>query len=618
MNQYVNSLLLLLFLLVGPSVFAQEATIQATTDEQLAAYYYRQGEFDKALLYYERLYDERPSDDHYQYYLNCLLALEEFKEAEKLAEKQAKLAPQNLGYQVDIGRVYKRAGDESKADKHFDKLIKDLNEASINQIVDLGKAFSELNDADRALEVFYKGRKMMGDSYPFHFQIAQVLGQKGDIEGMINEYLDVLLVSKGYLQSVQNTLNRVIGFDEQNQYNAVLEEALMERVQKRPDDDIYAQMLVWMLVRQDRYDAALVQVKALDKRNREDGGRVMSLARTALENFQYDVAADGFSYVAEKGPGNYYYSEAVTGKLRALKEQVVHTSFTTEELQALINAYRDALDEFGKRASTWEVIRDLAHIQAFYAGKYDPNASKEAAELLEASLNIGGLNEQQQAALKMELANIHVLNGRIWEASLLYGQVEKRFKYDEIGFQAKLNNAKVFYYSGDFGWAEAQLDVLKGSTSKLIANDAMELATFISENTGLDTTTEALATFAHSELLLAQHKYDSAIYLLDLIERNFPGHELADNILFQRASIDMERGNYESAAEKFLLVAETYPSDILADNALMEAGRLYEQSLNNREKAMGIYEQVLTDFPGSLFVVEARKRYRILRGDQIN
>ena len=211
-----------------------------------------------------------------------------------------------------------------------------------------------------------------------------------------------------------------------------------------------------------------------------------------------------------------------------------------------------------------------------------------------------------------------MLKGLIWDASLLYGQVEKRFKYDEIGFEAKLKNAKVFYYSGDFGWSQAQLDVLKGSTSKLIANDAMELSSFISENTGLDSTTEALSVFAQAELYVAQHKYDSALFMLNLIEANFPGHALADNLRFERGQIAAAQGEFEKAAGLFLEVVSIYPDDILADNALMEAARIHDQVLEKRQEAMDLYERMLTEYPGSLFVVEARKRFRSLRGDQIN
>lgn len=613
LSRYLSSLLIIL--LCGAAL--GEVQAQGTTDDQLAAYYYREGAFDKAVIYYERLYERSPSDENYGYYLNCLLALNEHKSALKLAEKQSKSNSTTMRYRVDIGRVLDKSGDADKAQKEYAKIIKELDRASVSQILDLGKAFAEINENDLALEVYYKGRKLVGKSYPFNFQIAQILGQQGNIDGMINEYLDVLEISNGYIQSVQNTLNRVIGFDEESKYNTILQEQLMMRIQKNPSSDIYAQMLIWVLMQQNKYEQAMIQVKALDKRNKEDGQRVMALAKTALNNYKYDVAIDGYNYVKTKGQSNYYYTEASIAVLEAMKLKVVNSSYSEASINQLVLAYEKALEEFGKTPSTAQLIVDFAHVKAFYQSRYNNGSIGEAIDLLQNGLSIRGIDERQSAYLKLELADIYVLTGMIWDASLLYGQVEKRFKYDEIGFEAKLKNAKVFYYSGDFGWSEAQLDVLKGSTSKLISNDALELSVFISENTGLDTTTEALSIFSKSELMLAQHKYDSALFMLGLIEQNFPGHELSDNILFQKAAIANEQGEYLLAAENYLRVYETYPSDILADNALIEAGRIYETFLNDKEKAMSIYETLLTEYSSSLFVVEARKRFRSLRGDSV-
>ena len=613
LSRFLGSLLV--FLLCAVSFGGAQA--QGTTDDQLAAYYFREGAFDKAVIYYERLYDRTNSDDNYNYYLKCLLALKEYKAAEKLAEKQAKSHPSTMRYRVDVGSVLSKAGEEEKAKKEFSKIIKDLDRASVSQILDLGKSFAEIDENDLALEVYYKGRKQVGKAYPFNFQIAQILGQQGNIDGMISEYLDVLEISNGYIQSVQNTLNRVIGFSEESKYNTVLQEQLMSRIQKNPSSDIYTQMLIWVLMQQNKYEAAMIQVKALDKRNKEDGQRVISLAKTALNNYKYDEAIDGYNYMKSKGSSNYYYVESSIALLDAMKLKVVNSAYSETSIDQLILAYQKALDEFGKTASTSQLIVDFAHVKAFYQSRYNNNSVVEAINLLQNGLKIPGLDERQTALLKMELADIYVLTGLIWDASLLYGQVEKRFKYDEIGFEAKLKNAKVFYYSGDFGWSEAQLDVLKGSTSKLISNDAMELSVFISDNTGLDTTTEALSVFSKSELMLAQHKYDSALFMLELIEKNFPGHELSDNILFQKATIAHERGDYLLAAENYMAVYESFSNDILADNALIEAGRIYEKALQDTEKAMSIYETILTEYPSSLFVVEARKRFRSLRGDSV-
>ena len=546
-----------------------------------------------------------------------MLATENFKDAEKLAERHSKAHPQAYRFKVDIGRVMLRAGDDSKANKHFDRIIKDLDKASINQILDVGRSFAEMNENQRALDTYYAGRKLMGDSYPFNFQIAQILGEEGDVEGMVGEYLDVLNISNGYIQSVQNTLNRIIGFEEDNKYNDVLQSELLKRIQKNPNEDIYSEMLIWMYMKQNKFGAALAQVKALDKRNKEDGERVMELADLAFNNFKYGVAIEGYTYVRDKGPRSYYYIESITGLLRSYKARVTETEYDQASIAELVTEYETALNELGYQASTSRLINDLAHIKAFYESRYRDEATFEAAQILVDALKMNGLTPIDEAHLKIQLADIYVLSSDIWDASLLYGQVEKKFKYDELGHQAKLKNALVFYYAGDFRWSQAQLDVLKGSTSKLISNDAVELSAFITENLGIDSNMEALSAFAKMELMVAQHKYDSAMTALEAIEKAYPGHDLGDNILFKRAEILFEQGEYELAAQTYLKIAEDYPFGILVDNAIMQAAKISELQLKDTEKAMALYELILTDHTGSLFVIEARKRFRMLRGDKL-
>lgn len=605
---------LLLFVLV---TLAFEATAQGTTDEQLAAYYFREAEYDKASLYYERLYDKRPSQQYYSQWLSCLLALEQFKDAEKLAEKQAKKNPTVITYQVDIGNVLKKADEPDKARKQFDKTLKNFDSPNTNQYLELGNAFLEIGEPDYALEVYYMGRKRI-PSYPFNFQIANVLGQKGDIKGMISEYLDVLETNPSYLQSVQNTLNRVVGFEDENKYSSVLREELTKRSQRNASSDIYAEMLIWMYMRQNRFELALIEVKAMDKRNREDGSRVLNLANVALSNYKYDIAIDAFEYVRDKGRDSYFFLDATTGLLESYKQKITHSVYDNAAIEKLLGEYERTLDELGRKAYTAAIIRDYAHVKAYYESVFNPSATAEAATILEEALVLRGLEPRIMADLKIELADVYVISGNVWEASLLYGQVEKAFKYDEIGQFAKFKNARVFYYSGEFDWASAQLNVLKGSTSKLIANDAMELSVFITENTGLDSTTTALQRFSKIELMVIQHKFDSALLALDNIEKEFPGHPIIDNVYYLRGHVLKETRKYEAAIKEYEYIVQNHGFDLLADNALMEIGQIQHEYMKDTEAAMNAYERVLRDYPGSLFTVEARKRFRSLRGDAVN
>jgi TolA-binding protein len=191
-------------------------------------------------------------------------------------------------------------------------------------------------------------------------------------------------------------------------------------------------------------------------------------------------------------------------------------------------------------------------------------------------------------------------------------QVEENLKYERIGEEAKFKNARIFYYDGNFSYAQAQLDVLKGSTSKLIANDAMNLSILITDNLGLDSNFTAMEQFAQADLLLEQHKYDSAFQLYDTIIDIFPDHNLKDDILMRKADAFIFQAKWKSAIEKLEEIVKSHADDILADDALYKLGKIYEDQLFDLEKAKSFYFQIMKEYPGSLFSTKARKRYRAL------
>ena len=172
------------------------------------------------------------------------------------------------------------------------------------------------------------------------------------------------------------------------------------------------------------------------------------------------------------------------------------------------------------------------------------------------------------------------------------------------------------YFQGQFDWAQAQLDVLKGSTTKLIANNAMKLSLHITDNMGLDTSATAMEMYAQAEWLIFQNKLDESYGVLDSMLIFFPGHTLSDEILYKKAEIQIKRKNYSKAAELFEEISTQYSYDILADDALFHWAELLEKELNNMDKAQQLYEKIILDYSDSIYTVEARKRFRFLRGDQ--
>lgn len=585
---------------------------QTNTDLQLAQQFYDNKEFDKALDYYEKLYNKVSSEEFYTPYLNCLLELKEFKTAEKVIKKQIKRNPERPDLFIDLGALYERSEDSGKAKNTWELAIKSIKHD--DQVFIVAKAFMAIKQYDYAILTYLRGRKMSENDYPFSFELADVYAIKGDKMAMINEYLDVLESQDSYIQSVQNALQTSFGNEADTRQNELLKGELLKRIAKNPDKTILSELLIWMQIQQKDFEGAFIQAKALDKRKKEDGNRIMNLAKLCTQTESYDVAVKAYQYVISKGTDNFFYANARMELLDVSYQKIVlKGNYNLIDLTELEKNYQITVTELGKSANTAPLLKKLAHLQAFYLNKPD-----DAIALLEEAIALPQLALPIQAECKLELADILLMTGDIWEASLRYSQVEKSFKYDAIGQEAKFRNARISYYTGDFMWAQAQLDVLKGATAKLIANDAMDLSLLISDALAIDTNIAPLMIFSRADLLAFQNKDEQAKTTFDSINTLYPNHALADDILYRKAQIELKHARYTEAAAYYDTIVKNYGDDILGDDALFKLAGLNENQFKNLDKAKELYQQLLIKYPGSLYVVEARKRFRKLRGDSFN
>ena len=599
--------LFLLLLCYSPLFFSQEGT-----EQQLAQYYFSNGEFDKAVSYYERLYSKENSKVNFTRYYECLMKTDNKKEAEKLLKKQIAQNKTNYEYKVQLGEFYEQSGDVEKANKIYDYLIDELSDDPTT-VLEVYQAFKGKGKNDYAYKTLVKGRKALKKTYPLNIQFAELYAVKGEVENMINEYLDLLDVQSNYGETIQDLLAKQIDFSQDSvaEYD-ILRQKLLVRIQKKPNETVYSEMLIWLFIQKKNFSAALIQVQALDKREDAQGRRVFELGEICVENKEYETARKAFQYILQLGEDLQFYYQAEKALLNTrFLEVTTFRTYSKEELDATIVEYEKALVRSGKRRATLSLIIELAHIQAFYS-----NQAPIAITNLEDALKLPALTDMERGEVKMQLADILVLKGDIWEASLYYMQVDKDFKFEPIGHEAKFKNARIFYYDGEFDFAQSQLSVLKESTSKLIANDAMKLSLLITDNFGIDSNYTAMTWFANGDLLIEQHNYEEAFALFDSILKNFSYHSLSDEILLKKSRAMQLQGKWVESVAYLEELLKYYSEDILADDALFQLGDMYENQLNDKEKAAEYYKRILFNYKGSLYVVEARKRFRALRGDK--
>ena len=520
----MKKILLFLFIIVA----SLSAKAQLSTEEALALQYYQTGDFEKAAIVYEKLFNRTKNLSFYDPYFNSLLKTRQYNEAEKLARTQMKNHPEVFTYSVDIGRIYLEKGDESKSSEWFNNLIQNLpaNEFAIK---DLAITFYRAEAYDFSIKTLITGRKIINNENAFIYDLLSLYRFRKDKVMLIQEYILLLGINPQALQQAQNVLSNIL--EDKNDYD-MLKSAILRKLQKDPQNVVMTEFLTWQYVQQKDFDMAVRQSLALDRRLKEDGGRIYDLSRLLIANQAYEQAIEVLNHLTAKGQQGRYYIPAKVDLLNIKALQLKSVKFSKTELEKLESDYLSLLNEFGRNTGTTFAIRQLAKLQAYYLNKY-----LEGAGQLQNLIQLKGIPPQVIGEVKTELADIYLINDEIWEAALLYSQVEKDFPNDILGQEARFKNAKLAYFQGDFTWSKAQLDVLKSSTSQLIANDALDLSLLISDNLQNETDTAALLKFAKADLLILKNQSEAAIRSLDSLHILFPNNSLADDILMAKAKI---------------------------------------------------------------------------------
>ena len=540
-----------------------------------------------------------------------MIQLKEYDEAENQLKSEIKNNNRIAGFQVDLGYIYLLQGDQRKARRIFDQLIKSLTPER-NQIAVIANAFRSRGLYEYALQAYDFGQASKTVDYPFYLEKASLFQFQGDYESAFENYLLQVEYQPQHLDLIKSRFQNILMMDIDNSMADLLREKLMLRAQSQSDNMLYGELLIWFSLQQKDYEIALIQAKALDRREGDRDPQILDLAHISMENRAYDVALQGFEYVANKGQNSAYYIPAYVGYLQAryliAKQQNQYDIAIYNQLSEDIE---EAFQKLGFNAELYPLLITQSSIYAYEQGK-----SEAAISLLEKGLMLP-LNSQEEALVKLQLADIYLFIDEVWEATLVYSQIEKKMKDEPVGHEARFRNATLRYYIGEFGWAAMQLDVLKAATSKLIANDAMKLSLKIHDILIEDTTGKTLKALSHAELLSFQQQDKKAKHLLDSLLLVAQNPVITAYTLITSAELATNAKDFTKADSLLELLFVTYPESYLADEAIFKSGLIQEYNLENESLAKERYQLIIDNYPASIYIAEARRRYRELRGDNI-
>jgi len=597
-----------IFLIALFSSLALSLSAQSAGDEDIAMRYYQEGDYQKASGLFEKLFSVTKNENYFNLYFSSLLKSKQYSEAEKVTKKLVKQNPGALKYEIALGKTYKEQGRQEDAAKTFEHVISLLPQEEFI-IRDLANSLYQLEEFDLAIQAFLQGRKVFGNAQIFTFELLNLYRFKKDKQMLTEEFLNALETMPQLLPQAETVLGAV--FEGIADY-LNLQNSLFKKIQKNPNNESYSQLLIWQFLQQQEYDMALRQLIARDKRVKDDGATLFDYAQIFTANKAYDTAIKAYTYLLLKGKENAYYLPSRLALVDASYQQLLKSKNDEQQAKALADQYEAILTEYGKNSRTLFALRKWANIEAYYLHQLD-----KAQEALETAIKIPASSPTETAELKLELADLYVLTGEPWEAILLYGQVTKSFENQDIGNEARYRTARLSFFQGNFTYAKSQADVLKASTTQLIANDALNLSLLLSDHLESAADTLALKLYAAAEFMQVRNLPQAALAKLDSISLKYPQNTLADDILMSKARIAIKANEFSTAAELLKQLVNHPQKEIWTDDALFILAGLYEEQLNDPKQAKTLYQRLITDFPGSMFTAEARKHFRRLRGDNI-
>ncbi|WP_100211979.1 tetratricopeptide repeat protein [Tenacibaculum maritimum] len=574
--------------------------IIAQNDYLIAENYYRQGAYEKATQFYLKLYGKNKYNTTYlRKLISCYQETGNFLQADKLLRERIKQQPSQIYLNIFLGYNYERQQKNEKAKEFYSKTLQ-LLEKDANYGGVVGRAFREYNLLDYAIKAYEKAM-LKQPKANFSFQIAQIYGEQGNVEKMFQSYINMIDKNANYLKNVKRYISRYITDDNEDQNNILLKKTLLKKSISNPKN-AWNQLLSWLFIQQKDFGKAFIQEKALYAREDKFLSRMKKLGEISFENKDYEIAQKSFDFFILK---TRYPQEKIDGIYHKIQIAILQKKLGVEEkIQAIF-------EEYGKNKTTLP-------IQIAYADylTFQKNQPEKAKQVLEEAM-LFTTSKFQEAQLKIKLGDILVFTEQFNKALLYFTQVQTKLKGHTLAQEARFKVAQTSYFKNDFKWAMAQLKVLKSSSSQLIANDATELFLIISDNQSKDSIPSGLKRYAKADLLAFQNKNEDAIIVLNDVIIAFKGQPIEDEALFKQAKLFIEEAKFDSAIANLENIIRLKVDGILVDDSLYELAELYRTKLNQPEKASEYYQKIIFDHQSSIYLVDARKKYRKLRGEEI-
>lgn len=594
---------------------------------RLAQSFDRSGNYESAVKLYEEVY---ATDSTNLVVFDALrrsyLQLKRYDDVISLIKRMLNKMKNDVGLLVQLGSAYNLKFDESKAVEAWEQAISINPKQEVTYRL-VANAVVQNRMFERAIEIYRRGQIACANPALFTSDIAYLLTIMLNYTEATREYIKMIQQNPTQLSYVQS---RIGTYTNRNEGLSAATLVIEQASRTESNNISLLQLLAWIYMEGKRFDQAYDIVKMIDEKTSASGRELYNFGERILKERAYTAASRAFLDVIARNPKFDLLPQAKFGYARTLEEMdaehdTLHLfgsvnpfiSKDRPETEAVprytgaISAYKRVIEEYPKSEIAAKSLYRIAVLK--HERFFDLDGARVSLETLEKDYpNIFPI--RLDGTLK--LGDVYLALGNLQKA-------EEKFKYlsalrmptGDYRDLSALRLAELDYFRGDFNNALQKLDEISKKTISNVANDAISLQIFIQEN--LKSSEAALKEFSKGDLLKRQWKLSEALSLFESILKINKNAPLVDETLMSIGDILTNMKRYAEALSAYERLMKDFPDNLAVDRSLMKMGEIYYLGLNEKTKAIESYQKLLEKYPNSIYISEARKRIRELRGDNI-
>lgn len=580
----------------------------------LAEAYEQQGNYAKAIEIIEQLYrKDSQNPNYFNKLVNLYIFSKNFESAIKLLESRINMYPQDPNNYGQLGSVYYMMGDYAKAQEVWEKPLKksDRNNFAFRIIANYA---IERRAFETAIEILRKGKENSDDPTVYAFDLGELYSLTMQYENAATEYCELLKKNPNLYSTVEVKIFSFINKPE------ALPQTIKVISDYQSQDAAFKLLLAKLFVEDKKFDKAFELYKEVDKSQNSNGQLLLDYANFLYNEEENLLAKNVYEYVLKNYLDNKIIPSAKLGLTKTLEALVLKdfrklnpewkpfytTIFLNEDkTKDILAAYKEVIDLY-KHSEVAIESRYRSALILFYVN----NKPAQAIEQLNEIINLYPTSLYFTKAL-IELGNIYLHSGQNELAKEKYLSVQSSNRvFEDDKNLAAVQLAKIYASEGNFNLAIQTAGKVTLNLKNDITNDALELSLIL--NTAKNDSSNLLKFFK-AEILTEQKNFTSAKEIYDEIIQRPQAFVLHSICKIRSAEMDLALSNYPEALRKLGLIVDEEEKNIYSDKALYLTAKIYEYGLTDISKAIDSYQKLLSKFPKSIYLDEARERIQHLR-----